>query len=131
MMSLVHALFGFVRSGIRSRIGLQIEIVALRHQLAMYKRSIRRPQIRPPDRILWAWLARQWGRWREVLVFVQPATVVAWQRRRFQDHWTRLSQTRPGRPRVSPALRTLIRNISTANPHWGGRASWGNCGRLG
>ena len=50
---------------------------------------------------------------------MQPATVVAWQRRRFRDHWARPSQTRPGRPRGSPALRTLLPDISTANPHWG------------
>jgi hypothetical protein len=55
-----------------------VEILALQHRLAVYHRSIRRPQVRPCDRIFWSWLARRWARWREVLVFVQPATVLAW-----------------------------------------------------
>ncbi len=103
-MATVQALLGFVIGTFRSRIGLQLEIVALRQQLAVYKRSIRRPRIRPSDRILWAWLARQWSRWREILVFVQPATVVAWQRKRFRDHWARLSRKTPGRPGVSEEI---------------------------
>ncbi len=62
MMPIVHALLGFVVGMIRSRISLQVEVVALRHQLAIHQRSVRRPPIRPPDRILWVWLVRHWGR---------------------------------------------------------------------
>ena len=47
MMPILHALLGFVVGTFRSRIGLQLEIVALQHQLHLYRRSIRRPQIRP------------------------------------------------------------------------------------
>ena len=119
MLPSVPVLLGFLRGMVRSRSELQLEVVALRHQLAVYKRSTRRPPIRLSDRIFWIWLARVWRRWREVLVFVQPATVLAWQRRRFRDHWARLSQRSPGRPAISPELRTLIRNLSMANPHWG------------
>jgi putative transposase len=115
-MPIVHALLGFIGGMFCSRIGLQLESVALRHQLAVYKRSSRRPPIRLPDRILWAWLARHWSYWREVLVFVQPATVIAWQRKRFRDHRARLSQRPPGRPAVSTKVRELIRDISIANP---------------
>ncbi len=131
MMPIVHAVLSVVVGTFRSRIGLQLEIVALRHQLALYRRSIRRPRVRPGDRVLWAWLARYWGRWREVLVFVQPATVLAWQRCRFRDHWARLSQRQPGRPAVSPKLRTLIRDISAANPRWGAPRILGELQKLG
>jgi putative transposase len=132
MLPLLHALVAFVVGLVRSRLSLQVEIVALRHQLAVYKRSIRRPPIRPPDRILWAWLARYWTRWRDVLVFVQPATVLAWQRRRFRAHWARLSRrTPPGRPAVSEELRSLIRDISTANPRWGSPRILGELRKLG
>jgi transposase InsO family protein len=132
MMPILHALLDFVIGVFRSRIALQLEIVALRHQLGVYRRSMRRPQIRPIDRILWAWLARHCGRWREVLVFVQPATVLAWQRRRFRDHWARLSRRKlPGRPAVSQELRTLIRDISTANPRWGSPRILGELRKLG
>ncbi len=98
---------------------LQVEIVALRHQLALYHESVRRPRIRPGDRVLWTWPPRHWDRPWELLVFVQLATVVAWQRRRFRGHWTRLSQRQPGRPAVSQEVRRLVRAISIANPRWG------------
>ncbi len=132
MMPIVHALLGFVIGMFRARIDLQLENVALRHQLSLYQQSIRRPPIRPRDRMLWAWLAKHWSQWREVLVFVQPATVLAWQRRRFREHWARLSWRKPpGRPAVSSELRALIRDISTGNPRWGPRGSWGSCGSSG
>ncbi len=131
MMPIVHALLGFLVGTFRSRIGLQLEIVALRHQLALYRRSIRRPPIRLTDRILWAWFARHWSHWRESLVFVQPATVLTWQRRRFRDHWARLSRRRPGRPLASPELRELIRDISNANPQWGSPRILGELQKLG
>ena len=132
MMPILQALVAFVGSLVRSRLCLQVEIVALRHQLALYKRSIRRPSIHPSDRMLWAWLARQWSHWREALVFVRPATVLAWQRRRFRDHWARLSRrTPPGRPAISPELRALIRDISIANPRWGSPRLLGELRKLG
>jgi hypothetical protein len=80
MTPIIRALLAFVASLFRSRMSLQLEILALPHQLTVCQESIRRPHIRPSDRILWSWLARGWARWREVLVFVQPATVLAWQR---------------------------------------------------
>jgi hypothetical protein len=123
MMLFVQAFVIFVVRGFRSRIALQVEVVTLRQQLNVYRRSIRRPRVRPGDRIFWAWLARSWARWREVLVFVQPATVIAWQRRRFREHWARLSRKGPGRPRIGPELRGLIREMSMANPRGGHRAS--------
>jgi putative transposase len=131
MTPIVHALCGFVVGTFRSRIGLQLEIVALRHQLAVYQRSIRRPPIRSTDRVFWAGWARYWTRWREVLVVVRPATVVAWQRRRFRDHWARLSWKTPGRPAVSRELRDLIRAISVANPRWGSPRIGGELRKLG
>lgn len=100
MLPLVHALLAFGVDGVRSRIGRQREIVALRHQLALYRQSIRRPAIRPTDRLCWVWLARHGRRWQEVLVFVPPAPVIAWQRKRFRDHGARLSRRKPGRPVV-------------------------------
>jgi putative transposase len=71
------------RDVFRSRLSMQIEILALRHQLGVYQRTAKRPPIRPADRILWSWLSRHWSRWREVLVFGQPETVLAWRRRKF------------------------------------------------
>jgi hypothetical protein len=54
----------------------------------------------PPTVSSWAWLSRVWSGWRQALVFVQPATVIKWQRRRFREHWTRLSRRqKPGASR--------------------------------
>jgi len=131
MMPLVQALVVFVVGVFRSRIALQLEVPALRQQLNVYRRSIRRPRVRPNDRIFWAWLARYWARWQEVLVFVQPATVIGWQRRRFRAHWAWLSRRVPGRPRISSELRELIREISRANPRWGVPRILGELRKLG
>jgi putative transposase len=55
-----------------------------------------------------------------VLSFVQPRTVIAWQRKRFRDHWAKLSQgSKTGQPAVNQEIRALIRKLSTANPMWG------------
>jgi putative transposase len=111
---------------------LQVEIVALRHQLAVYRRSVRRPHIRPADRVLWSWLSHHWATWRGALIFVQPATVLRWQRTRFRDHWARLSGSgTPGRPPISQDIRELIRKVSGANPLWGTPRIMGELGKLG
>ena len=74
MTPIVHALRAFVASFLRSRVSLQLEIVALRYQLTPYQRSSRRPRVCPNDRMLWSWLARHGARWREVLI----ARLLAW-----------------------------------------------------
>jgi putative transposase len=132
MKPVSRALLAFLASCFRSRLSLQLEILALRHQLTLYRRSSRRPQVRPIDRIAWSWLSRGWSRWREVVVFVQPATVIAWQRQRFRDHWARLIRNgRRGRPTIPTDIRALIREISAANPHWGAPRILGELQKLG
>ena len=78
MKPLVYAIFALVSTVFRSRFSLQLAIVALRHQLAVYKRTVQRPKIAPSDRILWSWISRRWLGWRNALAFVQPRTVIAW-----------------------------------------------------
>src|SRR5450759_2375701 len=102
MWPVFQALFAVICTVTRSRLSLQLEVVALRHQLSVYERSVKRPRLRPGDRILWSWLSRHWSKWRAVLKFVQPLTVIAWQRRRFREHWAHISRHGPpGRPAVS------------------------------
>ena len=132
MPAVVYAFLSTLCVLFRSRLSLQVEIVALRHQLAVYERSVRRPRLHAADRILWSWLSRHWAKWREALIFVQPATVIAWQRKRFRDHWTRMVRAgKLGRPRISKETRELIRKISTANPLWGTPRIVGELGKLG
>ena len=71
MKPIACALLLLVSTVIRSRVSLQLEIVALRHLLAVYQRVTKRPQISSGDRILWSWLSRHWSGWRDALVFVQ------------------------------------------------------------
>ena len=108
MKPIIRALLAFVSTLFRSRLALQLEIVALRHQLTVYQRTTKRPRINPGDRIFWSWLSRRWSGWRGALVFVQTRTVLAWQRKRFRDHWTKLSKRdRSGRPPVSKEIVTV------------------------
>ena len=63
---------------------------------------------------------------------MQPATVLAWQRRRFRDYWARLSRTRrPGRLAIPKEVQALIRGISAANPRWGASRILGEVRKLG
>src|SRR6516165_4167687 len=77
--TLLHLLrlFPFLCGGHRQ---LALENLALRHQLAVYKRTLPRPRLRRTDRLLWVWLARGWAGWGAALVIVAPDTVLRWQR---------------------------------------------------
>jgi putative transposase len=66
------------------------------------------------------------------LEFVQPETVVSWQRRRFKRYWRSLSQPNgPGRPRMYLEIRNLVRTMAVANPIWGAPRIRGELLKLG
>jgi hypothetical protein len=120
MLPVVSALLACLAAWFRSRHSMQLEILSLRHQLAVYQRSVPRPRIQPTDRLLQAWLARPGSGWQAALTFVQPRTVIAWQKKRFREHWRRLSQGgTSGRPTITKEVKDLIRDMSRANPTWG------------
>src|SRR5207249_10245901 len=75
---------------------LALENLALRHQLAVYKKTVARPKVCRSDRLFWVALSRVWAGWRQALVLVSPHTVLRWQRRRFRVSSTKLG----GRPAV-------------------------------
>ena len=132
MNAVLAALTACFANAFRSRAALQMEILALRHQLAVHERSAKRPRLRPGDRILWSWIARFWSGWRDALVIVQPRTVIAWQRRRVRDHWRRLCQPgKPGRPAIAKEVRDLIRKMSSSNPTWGSPRIVGELRKIG
>src|SRR3989442_14209396 len=68
-----------------------LENLALRHQLAVYKKTVTRPKVRRRDRLFWVALSRAWAGWRQGLVIVSPNTVLRWQRRRVCAHSTKPS----------------------------------------
>jgi putative transposase len=120
MLPVIAALLAFLGSLFRSRGSLTLHVLALQHQVAVYKQTVHHPRLHPSDRLFWAWLSRLWPGWQATLAFVQPRTVIAWQQKRFRDHWRRLSQSgTSGRPAVAREVRDLIRNMSRANPLWG------------
>jgi hypothetical protein len=132
IFSAVLAYLAYLVSVFFSHGSVHQKVLALEHQLAVYKRSVRRPRLQTSDRLFWAWLSRHWSGWQEALVFVQPATVIAWQRKRFRDHWSRLSRRgKPGRPPISQEVRDLIRRMSQANPMWGSPRIVGDLSKLG
>ena len=120
MSSLFVALFALVASSFRTRAALQAEILALRHQLAVFQKNAPpRLRFQRSDRLLWVLLSRWWPGWRRSLHIVRPETVIAWHRRAFAWYWTRKSRRRAGRPNVAAEIRNLIRDMSQANPLWG------------
>jgi putative transposase len=114
LRSLVLAGLAFVRT----RRHLAIEILALRHQLGVLKRSVKRPRLTNVDRGLWLLLSRRWSSWSDALIIVKPATVIKWHRAGFRRYWTWRSRPKGGRPGIDPEVRDLIRRMATTNL-WG------------
>ena len=117
----------------RSRAVLELENLALRHQIGVLQRSARkRPRLTPADRLLWVWLSRLWRDWRSALAIVKPETVIAWHRAGFRLFWTwKVRRGRPGRPVVAREVRDLIRRMSRENPGWGAPRIHGELLKLG
>jgi hypothetical protein len=77
-----------------------LEILALRHQLGVLQRSVKRPKLSPADRFLWAWLSSFWNGWESRVSIVKAATVIGWQ----------LSTSPQGQPSVESHARPLNGN---------------------
>jgi putative transposase len=94
---------------------------ALRLQLRAFQRTRRRPVLTASDRLFWCALAKVWSGWRGALMFVQPETVVRWQRERFRRFWASLSKQtgiKRGRPSIPAEIRRLIVQMAVENPLW-------------
>jgi hypothetical protein len=113
---------GSARSEPPTWTALVLEMVALRHQIAVLKRSgTRRPCFRFQDRLFWLLLARWWPSWCDSLVIVQPATVLRWRREGWSGLWRYRSggRWRGGRSRIPRELRRLIFRMARENFLWG------------
>ena len=132
MPRVVSILLTSIATWFRSRLSIQMERIALRHQVAVYKQSVTRPKLQPADRLLWVWLSRLWPSWQGALEFVQPRTVIAWQKKRFREYWRCSSQTgKPGQPIISKEIQELIRDMWRSNPTWGAPRIVGELRTLG
>ena len=119
-MGVLKAFVLLLRALLVPRSRLAMENLALRQQLAVYKQSVKRPKLRPRDRIFWVCLSRLWSNWRLALCMVQPDTVIRWHRQGFKLFWRWKSRSGElGRPPIPRDVRELIQRISRENPGWG------------
>jgi len=118
---------------LRSRASLQLEILALRQQLAMVAdRDRKRLSFHKSERILWVWLYRLWPACLQTLKIFKPDTLVRWHRKGFRLFWTWKSRPRQGgRPAIDPDVRKLIRTMSRNNIGWGAPRIHGELKMLG
>ena len=122
-----------IRTWFGTRAQLQLEILALRHQVMVLRRQRKaRARLTSFDRAFWIWLYRLWPGCLAALVIVKPDTVVRWHRKGFRRYWRWKSSIRgPGRPMVSHEIRLLIRRMSRENPLWGAPRIHGELLKLG
>ena len=120
MLRLICGGFIWLRSFIRSRHDLGLEIVALRQQLIVLKRRTKRPRLRGSDRLFWVLLRRVWPKWSNPPLIVKPETIVRWHRKGFRLYWRFRSRSKPvGRPVTGPEVRTALHTLASENPTWG------------
>jgi len=99
----------------RSRNRQAIVELALRQQLATFAEKGRRPRIAPSDRGFLVFLSKVLWEWKEILVIVQPETVVRWHRKGFRLYWRSISKRGPGRSPISAEVQALIRRFANEN----------------
>ncbi|HMD87103.1 MAG TPA: integrase [Terriglobia bacterium] len=118
MFSLLDSALTAVCSSFQTPAALQLEILALGHQIHLLRRSQRgRVHLVTADRLFWTRLMHLWTGWRCSPAMVKPATVIAWHYKGFRLYLTWKSRRgRSGRPQGSREIRDLIRNLSLANP---------------
>ncbi len=114
----------------RSERSKELEILVLRHQVAVLRRQVTRPQLRDADRAFLAAASRLLPRRRWSVFFVRPETLLAWHRRLVARRWTYPAR-KPGRPPLDPRVVELIRQLARENRRWGYRRIQGELAGLG
>jgi len=127
---LTRLIFEFLKLIFRGKHNIVLENLALRQQLIVQQRSIKRPKIKNRDRIFWVWLSRFWNDWRASLIIVKPSTVIGWHKKGFKFYWKRKSR-RVGRPNIDWVLIKLIRKMQKENPLWSPQRIQGELAMLG
>jgi putative transposase len=96
----------------------ELEIVVLRHQVAVLRRQVNRPDLNDGDRVLLAAISRLLPRSSWNSFFVAPATLLRWHRRLITRKWTYPCRS-PGRPSTREDIREAVPRLARENPTWG------------
>lgn len=124
MLDLCRLIFGMVMELLRSRVALEAEVLVLRQQINVLRRTRpRRPPFISIDRLILGGVCRLFPKMYDALAIVRPDTVIRWYRAGFRSYWRWKSSRRCGRPTVPLEIRRLIREMSIANPLWEHRKS--------
>ena len=95
----------------------ELEIVVLRHELAVLRRHVGRPTFRSGDRVFFATASRLLPRVRWSAFLVTPTTLLKWHNRLVAKRWTYPRRT--GRPPIHGDVRDVIVRVTRENPRWG------------
>ena len=126
---LMVRLFAWVALLARSGASKDVEILVLRHEIAVLRRQVARPKPDWADRAVIAALARLLPRRLRLHRIVTPGTLLTWHRRLIKNKWTYPNAT--GRPPVPEEIRQLVQQLARQNPRWGHRRIQGELLSLG
>jgi transposase InsO family protein len=132
MIALVCFVLAVLALPFKSKIRLEAENAALRHQLIVLRRKVGgRAQLTDNDRWFFVQLYRWFPSILKVVTIIQPETLVRWHRGGFRRYWRWKSRSRGGRPQIEMELRALIRQMSMENQLWGAPRIHGELLKLG
>lgn len=95
------------------------ELLMLRHELSVLRRSVKKPRLRMWDRMILSALAMRLPRSTWGALIVRPETLLGWHRALIRRKWAAYSRRRrPGRPRMPEECRQLILRLAKENPRW-------------
>lgn len=124
----VCGVFQLLALRLRSSERKELEILVLRHELAIARRRLGRPRPNAADRAVLAALSRALPRSAWSAFAVSPKTLLRWHLRLLRRHWT---YDRLGRPPLDAELQSLILRLAGENPRWGYRRIVGEIRKLG